>query len=90
MRNQSFANRDVGDKYLTFHSLDTRNLLSTEVRYNYPVQSSTGLGGLQCWPISMESLGSEMQIFVMAGLTMGFEITDKYGSGSNVLGLINL
>ena len=35
--NQSFASRDVGDKYLTFHSLDAKNLLSTEVRYNYPV-----------------------------------------------------
>ena len=27
-------NRDVGDKYLTFQSLDARNLLRTNVRYN--------------------------------------------------------
>ena len=26
--------RDVGDKYLTFQSLDARNLLRTNVRYN--------------------------------------------------------
>ena len=27
-------NRDVGDEYLTFQSLDARNLLRTNVRYN--------------------------------------------------------
>ena len=27
-------NRDVGDKYLTFQSLDARNLLRTNVHYN--------------------------------------------------------
>ena len=30
-------NRNVGDKYLTFQSLDARNLLSTNIRYNFPV-----------------------------------------------------
>ena len=34
--------RDVGDKYLTFHSLDARNLRSTEVRYNYPAHCDIG------------------------------------------------
>ena len=42
------------------------------------VQSSTGLGGLQCRPISMESLSFEMRNFVTACLTMGLEITDRY------------
>ena len=37
LHNQSFASHGVVDKYITFHSLDARNLLSTEVRYNYPV-----------------------------------------------------
>ena len=32
-------NRDVGDKYLTFQSLDARNLLRTNVRYNSLVGS---------------------------------------------------
>ena len=54
------------------------------------MRSSTGLGGLQCQPISMASLWSEIRNFVTACLIMGLEITDKYGSGSNVLGLISL
>ena len=29
--------RDVGDNYVTFQPLNARNLLSTNVRYNYPV-----------------------------------------------------
>ena len=33
-------NRNVGDKYLTLQSLDARNLLSTNVRYNFPVQAT--------------------------------------------------
>ena len=31
------ASHDVGDNYLTFQSLDTLNLQSTDVHYNYPV-----------------------------------------------------
>ena len=54
------------------------------------MRSSAGLGGLKCRPISIESLWSEMWNFVMACLTMGLEITDRYNSGSNVLGLISL
>ena len=54
------------------------------------MRSSTGLGGLQCRPISMASLWSEMRNFVTACLTMGLEIMDRYGSGSKVLGLISL
>ena len=34
-------NRDVGDKYLTFQSLDARNLLRTNVRYNSLVHTHT-------------------------------------------------
>ena len=30
-------NRDVGDSPLTFQLLNARNLLSTDVHYNYPV-----------------------------------------------------
>ena len=37
LHNQVFASRDVGDKYFTFQSLDARNLLCTDVRYNFPV-----------------------------------------------------
>ena len=37
LRNQFSATRDVGDKYSTFRSLDTLNLPTTDVRYNYPV-----------------------------------------------------
>ena len=54
------------------------------------VRFSTGLGGLQSRPISMASLWSEIRNFVMVCLAMGLEITDKYGSGSSVLGLISL
>ena len=36
--------RDVGDNYVTFQPLNARNLLSTNVRYNYPVLFSF----LQC------------------------------------------
>ena len=37
LRNQISMNRDIGDSCSIFQSLNTRNLLSTEVRYNYPV-----------------------------------------------------
>ena len=46
LRNQISSNRDVGDNCWTFQSLNTRNLLSTDVRYNYPVYclGSNGFG----------------------------------------------
>ena len=43
LRYHVFAGRDVGDKYLAFQSLDARNLLSTDVRYNFPVDTGKTL-----------------------------------------------
>ena len=37
LRNQFSVSRYVGDNYFTFQSFNARNLLSTDVRYNYPV-----------------------------------------------------
>ena len=37
LHNRISVGHDIGDNYFTFQSFNARNLLSTDVGYNYPV-----------------------------------------------------